>query len=108
MHPSEAESRAKRMARRSRRTPTPFHAQRVDGPRQWDGHFAATARSRTRKRNAPGDRSFVDRYSARALPCSERNLILARGWLNQFRNPPNRGGIGRFEIELLDQECDAV
>jgi len=47
--------------------------------------------------NASGDRSF-----------SEKNLILACGWLNQLRNPRNRSRIGRLEIELLDQECNAV
>ena len=33
---------------------------------------------------------FADRCFSRALPCAERNLILAfGGWLNQLRNPRN-------------------
>jgi hypothetical protein len=65
-------------------------------------------RSRTRKRNAAGGRSFDHECFSRALPCAERNLILAFGWLNQLRNPRNRRRIGRLEIEFLDQERDAV
>ena len=43
------------------------------------------------------------------FPCSARYLILAfGGWLNQLRNPSNRGRIGRLDSELLDQERDAV
>src|SRR4029077_4906350 len=79
------------MARRSRTTP-PFPASRSHG------HFARMAT----------EAELEAQMHQVIWSFSERNLIPAFGWLNQLRNPRNRGTIGRLKIELRDQECDAV